>query len=306
MRMAAARVSRHEAKGTRRLSNVGFLETAAGVGYPEDSYMSGSKTNPGFFGGSEPPPPASKSDEDASPRAARTVIGHELHLRSPPVLRPAADLPPPRVETSAGVPEAVTDETTEELPARPRHSGKSKFPALARLFGRWTTGGGFLSRSRMSGGDDDLPSVPRDAWASRVAIFVVAALFSFLVALAVLKLQRCSETGSGPAAATKVSVSPAPLAAPASNAAQAVLPAPSAPPVPLANASHPLAAAAPAAPVAQPQAVLPKSHRRAKRPGASSVRAAPAAAGKPRAQRTQIEPPMPSTENRDSLLPISM
>jgi hypothetical protein len=267
--------------------------------------MSGSKTHPGFFGGSEPP--ASKSDEEASPRAARTVIGHEIHLRAQQVPGPAGKLPPnPHAETSEGVPQAITDETTDQLPARPSHTGKSGFPALARLFGRWTTGGGFLSRSRMSAGDDDVPKVPRDAWASRVVIFVAAAIFSFLVALAVLKLHQCSEAGSRPAAATRVSTSPTLPATSASSAAQAVPPPPSAPSGPLATASRPLSATAPVAPVSQPQSVRPKSHRHAKRAGGSHVQATPAATGRLRAQRTQLDPRTSATGDTDSLMPLSM
>jgi hypothetical protein len=267
--------------------------------------MSGSKTNPGFFGSSEPP--ASKSDEEASPRAARTVIGHESHLRAQRAPGPAGKLPPsPLAETSEGVPQAITDETTDQLPARPSHTGKSGFPALARLFGRWTTGGGFLSRSRMSGDDDDLPNVPRDAWAARVAIFVAAAIFSFLVALAVLKLHQCSEAGSRPSAATQVSTSPTPPPTLVSGAAQAMPPPPSAPPDPLATASRPLSAAAPVAPVPQSQAARPKSHRHASRASGSHVQATPAATGRLRAERTQPAPRTSATGDTDALLPLSM
>ena len=255
--------------------------------------MSGSKTKPGFFSGGEPP--ASKPDEEPSPRAARTVIGHEIHLRTPLVPSPAAEAPPPpRPTTSGGVPEPITDETTEELPPRPSHTGKSKFPALARLFGRWTTGGGFLSRSRMSVDDDDLPRVPRDAWASRVAIFAMAALLSFLMALAVLKVHQCSEPGSPPPGKTRASMSPAPPVPTPVAAAPAVLPTPSAPP------ALPAAAAASDAPLAQTPAVRPK-HPPARRAGASSLRTAPGAHGSPRSQRTQVGPPTPPA---DALLPI--
>ena len=268
--------------------------------------MSGSKTRPGFFSGGEPP--ASKPDEEPSARATRTVIGHEIHLRTPLVPSPAAEAPPPpRPTTSGGVLEPITDETTEELPPRPSHTGKSKFPALARLFGRWTTGGGFLSRSHMPVDDDDLPRVPRDAWVSRVAIFVMAALLSFLVALAVLKLHQCNQPDSPPPGTTRASISPTPPAPPAASAGPALLPAPSAPPGPLAAASHPPIATASAAPLAQPPAVRHKAtHRPTERAGSPSVRIAPGATGKPRAQRTQLDPPMSSTKNADALLPLRM
>jgi hypothetical protein len=267
--------------------------------------MSGSKTRPGFFSGGEPP--ASKPDEEPSPRATRTVIGHEIHLRTPLVPRPVSETPPPpRQETSGGVHEPITDETTEELPARPSHTGKSRFPALARLFGRWTTGGGFLSRSHMSREAGDLPRVPREAWVSRVAIFVMAALISFMVALAVLKVHQCSEPGSPPSSTTRASMSPAPPAPPAASVEPAVLPASSAPPGPLVAASHPPVATTFAASLAQPPAVRPKAaHRPTRMGGSPSVRTA-GATGKLRTQRTHFEPRMPSTKDTDALLPIQM
>jgi hypothetical protein len=268
--------------------------------------MSGSKTRPGFFSGGEPP--ATKPDEEPSPRAARTVIGHEIHLRTPLVPSPETEAPPPpRPTTSGGVPEPITDETTEELPPRPSHSGKSKFPALARLFGRWTTGGGFLSRSHMSDGADDLPRVPRDAWVSRVAIFAMAALLSFLVALAVLKVHKCGEPGSSPSGKTRVSMSPAPPAPPAASARPAALPASSAPPASLAAASHTPVATASAAPLAQAPAVHPNAtHQPTTGAGSSAVRTVPHATRKLRARRTQLDPPMSSTKNADALLPLRM
>lgn len=282
--------------------------------------MSGSKTRPGFSGGDEPPP--SDPEADVSPRAARTMIGHEIHLRAPSDPGPAAGVPPtpseevlarvpptPREEARASVPEAVTDETTEELPLRPTHTGKTRFPALARLFGRWTTGGGFLSRSRMSGTDDEPLNVPREAWASRVAIFAAAGLVSFLVALAVLKVHQCSTSAPKPSAAGQVSVSPAPPAPPADRAAPAVLPVPPAQAGPPAAASQPADATAPVAPIAQPVAVPPKTtHRPAKRAGGSSARAAPDATGRLRTNSTQpdLQPPPSGAANRDGLLPLGM
>lgn len=254
--------------------------------------MPGSKTRPGFFAGGEAP--ASKPDEDSSPRAARTVIGHEMHLRTPLAPRPAAQAPPPPGETS--VPEAIPDETTDQLPPRPSHTGKSKFPAFARLLGRWTTGGGFLARSGIFGGADDLPRVPRDPWVSRIAIFAVAALFSFLVALAVLKLHRCGETGSPPSGTTRASATPAPPAPTTAEAAPAPPPTPSAPP------GLPSAAAASDVPVAQPLAVRPKAtHQPMRRTVGPLSRTAPSERGNLRGQR-----PLAPTKTTDSLLPLGM
>jgi hypothetical protein len=287
--------------------------------------MSGSKTRLGFSGGSEPPPSDPKGE--ISPRAARTMIGHEIHLRAPPDLRPAAGVPEtprqealadepgtPRQEALAGtpatplgearasVPETAIDEITEELPLRPSHTGKTKFPALARLFGRWTTGGSFLSRSRMSGIDGDLLNVPREAWVSRVAIFAVAGLLSFLVALAALKVHQCNTPAPPPSVTGQASVTPAPPLPPAAGATPAVLPEPPAPPGPAAAAVPPPAATVPVAPIAPPTVVAPKTNQRPVR------RAAPSSTGKSRSQGTSPDPlnPPPGAANRDGLLPLTM
>jgi len=217
-----------------------------------------------------------------------------MHLRAPLAPRPAAQVPAAPVETS--VPETIPDETTDQLPPRPSHTGKSKFPAFARLLGRWTTGGGFLSRSGMFGGVDDLPRVPRDPWGARVAIFVVAALFSFLVALAALKLHRCSETGSPPSGTTPASATPAPPAPTTAEAAPAPLPTPSAP------RGLPAAAAASDVPVAQPLAIRPQAtHQPTRRAAGPSLRTAPDERGNLRGQRG-----LPPTKTTDSLLPLGM
>ena len=305
MRIAGARVSRPDSKGTHILAGwpAGLLATAACVGYPRYLRMSGSNTRPGFSGGDEPPPP--NPEEDPSPRAARTVIGREIHLRARPDPLPKASLPAsPQAPT--GVPETLIEETTEEIPRRPSHSGKSKLPALARLFGRWTTGGGFLARSRLSRVDDDLLNVPRDPWAFRVAMFVVAALLSFLVALAVLKVHQCGTSVVSPSATAQASVSAIPATPTAASAAPPVLPAAPAP-QPLAAASQPSAATAPAARAAQPPAVRPRTtHRPAKAAGGFSARAAPGATGKLRTQPTRPGPLKREDPYRDALLPLNL
>jgi hypothetical protein len=259
--------------------------------------MAGSKTRPGFSGGDEPPP--SNPEEALSPHAARTMIGRAIHLRVPADSWPAPGVPPSqREETPAEAPEIVTNAMTEKLPARPSHSGKTKFPAFARLFGRWTTGGGFHSRSELSADDSDLPNVPREIWASRVAIFALAAFFSFLAALAALKLHRCSPSVSRPSATAA-----APAAPPPASAAPAVLPVPAARtelPAPV-----PPPAGAPVAPAATPAgAGRQTTDRPAMRAGSSSTRAAPGAAGKPRTPPTRPDPTKSSKGNADFLLPF--
>jgi hypothetical protein len=269
--------------------------------------MSGSKTRPGFSGGDEPPP--SNPEEALSPRATRTVMGHAIHLHVPADPGPAVRVTSsPREEAPADVPESVTDETTEELPPRPRHSGKSNFPAFARLFGRWTTGGGFRLRSRMSSANDDPLDVPREAWVSRGAIFVLAALLSFLVALAILKLYGGGSSVSRPSAATPASATPALPTPPSASAASADEPAPAAREDPPAAVLP--AATDPAAPSARPRGVRPHAtHRPAKRAGSSSARVVPGATLKLPAHPSRTpHPPTPAARNTDadSLLPLRM
>ena len=232
--------------------------------------MEGSKTRPGFSGGDEIPP--SKTEGEASPRLARTIIGRALHLRPPPKPLAAATARPSQREAAiAGVPEPVTDEVTEKVDPRPGHSGKSKFPAFARIFGRWTTGGGFLSRSRMSRLADDPLDVPRETWVSRVVIFVVAAILSFLVVLLVLKIHRCGPAVSPPAAKQAL-VSPDPPT-PSAGAAPTVVLAPAARPDQPAAAPLPPPAAAPVVGAGQPPAVRRKTaHRPSAQPARSDAR----------------------------------
>ena len=216
---------------------------------------------------------------------------------------------PSSPQAPIGVPETVTYETTDEIPRRPSHSRKTKFPVLMRWFGRWTSGGGFLSRSRTSRVDDDLLNVPRDPWASRVAMFVVAALFSFLVALVAMKVQRCSTSALPPSPATQASVKPAFPTPPAANAAPLVVPAPSAQPDPLAAASQPSAATEPAARADRAPAVHPQTtYGHAKTAGGFSARAVPGATGKLRTppRRPDRLKHTADDPSQDALLPLQM
>jgi hypothetical protein len=170
------------------------LETGCRLGYPRTSSMPGSKTRFGFSGADEPLPLEGNAPD--APRATRTVYGHETHGPGQAGSPSPSPSPSPRPEPQGarpspeGVPETVVQgEITEKVGYRRGHTGKSKFPAIARLLGRWTTGGRFLSRSRILA-DETLPELPRNVWPSRIAIFLGAALLSFLIALAVLKAGR--------------------------------------------------------------------------------------------------------------------
>src|SRR3954452_20203181 len=132
-------------------------------------------TRSGFPGG------FSGGDGPTDTQSARTLFGHDLHLEPGSV-----DVSPGR---SAPVdPDAARPVTTEEeftAPVRvPSHSGKSRFPALARLFGRWNTHGQFETNL-----DDDLDVIPRERFLRPLAIVVATAAISFFIVVALLKLR---------------------------------------------------------------------------------------------------------------------
>jgi hypothetical protein len=290
--------------------------------YPR-SWMSSSKTILGFTGNSptsDPPAGADSSD----PRVSRTIIGHDLHRPTGqveprpsapvPVQRTSAarsDSPVPAPRASSARPSAssavvtqAVEEVTEQIPGRrPSHSGKTGFPAFARLFGRWTTGGTFHRRSSMDAESEDI-SVPRDPWAQRFVVLFGAALLSFLIALGVVRLHQCA-TGPLP------SVRP-PAAAPSSPPPAAFAPRPQPSPI-----TPTLTAQATAAP-----SVASEPPRPAARPApASSGGKSPSgeARPKPSASRSDsraknsapLRPVHPSPSpvkqpDPDSLLPLAL
>jgi hypothetical protein len=189
--------------------------------------MAGAKTRFGFSGnGSEPP------DSDEA-RAARTVIGREIHLPEPPDLRPAGWPSPPEAPpaaravaapvprataaaTSAGVPVSQPEEDTEELPSRrPSRLGKSR---LARFLGRWTESGKFVSEDHASDAEDDV-EIPRDSLGRNILLVLAVAVVAFSLTFLLVKLRQHFARASTPTAA--------PVQAPAPST-----PAPSPPPPP--------------------------------------------------------------------------
>ena len=160
--------------------------------------MAGSKTRFGFVGnGGEPP-------DDDEPRAARTVIGHDIHLQMPAGFAPPrppgspTPLPPvpfvrpplPSVPVMAPLPEQITESVRARRTNRPRKS------RLARFLGHWTKSGRFESSSRMDNSsrmddvsDDDL-EVPRDTTGRNVLLVLIVALLTFLVTFALVKMRQ--------------------------------------------------------------------------------------------------------------------
>ena len=162
--------------------------------------MAASKTRFGFFGNGDEPP------ESGDHGAARTVIGHDIHLQNLPdgfvtPKSPGSPVPMPIPPTSvlrtplppsavmAHMPEVITESVPVRRAYRPQKS------RLARFLGRWTTGGHFRSRSRMDAtllddpGDDDV-EFPRDTTGRNVLLVLVIAALTFLVTFALVKTRQ--------------------------------------------------------------------------------------------------------------------
>ena len=265
--------------------------------------MAGSKTRFGFTGdGSEPP------DSDEA-RSARTIIGHDAHLRLPPGFAlPKPPPPPPPSPPSppvfppppqgAQVAAPMPEEITESIPGRrPRRLHTSR---LARFLGRWTESGRFESRRSLGDSRDDGLEIPRETTGRNVVLVVAVALLTFLLAFAVTKIRQ-HFAHPGPPATEPSSAAPAlpaPSPAPAPPPAAAPVPTPPATPVPVpasrsAPAPVPPPPAPPPASVASPPSRTPAGA--AAKPAASahksSSRSAPLAA--------------PPLHLSDQLMPIS-
>jgi hypothetical protein len=145
-----------------------------------------------FSGGGEP----------TDVRSARTLFGHDLHLDRERLEGPAANevTEPPVPER----PVTVEEEIAPPRPNLPSHTGKSRFPALARLFGRWNTYGQFeANRDTL-----DLDEIPRERFLRPLAIVVATAAISFFIVVALLKL-RDSAGSPPPVSTAPVQVAPA-------------------------------------------------------------------------------------------------
>jgi hypothetical protein len=132
--------------------------------------MAGARTRFGFAG---------SGGEDLGPRSSPTVLGHAVHLGTPASgevvghapARPDGDpvAPPPAAEPGAAA----------EVPGRPpSHTGKSNFPSMARLFGRWDEDGKLVIDDPRVGGaaidDDDSLVVPRERGIRPWMLLVIA------------------------------------------------------------------------------------------------------------------------------------
>jgi hypothetical protein len=257
--------------------------------------MAGSKTRHGFSGDGEDPP------SSQAPRAARTVIGHDIHLQLPtgPAPRPVSQGPQAQPMPGRPVPataDSVHEETTDVLlDRRGRRAGTSR---LARFLGRWTTGGQFRPRSKWGrtsppGGDlDDDLQVPRDNTARDVLLVLGVALGTFAVTFGIVKLRQ------------RAAARPPSVASPAGTVREApasVLPVP--PPAASQATASPTPAAAQEPPLPKSHAGAPEAaHGEGASPPAQKAKSAGVSRPRPTQKRLQVEPP---ERLKGELLPFS-
>jgi len=152
----------------------------------------------GFSGGNGP----------TDVQSARTLYGHDLHLDRADLEVAAVREPADAEETEPARPvtqeEEFVPEKTDSLRGR---SGKSRFPALARFFGRWNTRGDFVARAAADD-DDEFDSIPRDRLLRPLAIVVATAAISFFIVVGLLKLRDSTSV------APPVTATPTPAAQP--------------------------------------------------------------------------------------------
>jgi hypothetical protein len=203
----------------------------------------------------------------------------------PRIIEPARIDDPPK-ESTKRLPVAITEEMDQvERSTMPQHSGKSNFPTIAKVFGRWTTGGGFKRQSQLDAQDDEGLVPPKDPMIRNVALLVIVAVLSFSLVMFLLRLPACQDDYG------KISVPPqaAQVAPPASPVGKPEPPRPApvrtAPP-PSPSASDIATVKASLRPPAQaavpkPEAPKPAAPARAKKPTTPTPTRQPAGYGRP-------------------------
>jgi hypothetical protein len=178
--------------------------------------MSGQKTILGFSSSKDDPPKPNEA------LAARTVIGREVHLpernlgptNDQPIDRPA--IYEQTQEQPSVIPTPLPEETTVPVvrsSMRPSHTGKSRFPAIARFFGRWTTGGSFLSKSQLDANEELVPAQTKGV--RTILLVSVIAVLSFLIVWFLVQFtSRPDPTAERPSIPPPRSVSEEPKALP--------------------------------------------------------------------------------------------
>jgi hypothetical protein len=131
--------------------------------------MAGGRTRFGFAG---------SGGEELGPRSSPTVLGHAVHLATP-VAGNVVDRAPARPDGDPVAPPPAAEPGPAEVPGRPpSHTGKSNFPSVARLFGRWDSDGKLVIDDPRVGGsaldDDDPLMVPRQRGLRPWMLLVIA------------------------------------------------------------------------------------------------------------------------------------
>jgi len=205
---------------------------------------------------------------------------------------PAED--PPK-EPTKRLPVAITEEMDQvERSTRPQHSGKSNFPTIAKVFGRWTTGGGFNRQSQLDAQDEELLVPPKDPLIRNVALLVVVAVLSFSFVMFILRLPACQDDYSNITVPTQA----APPTKPAPPASQPILPPPApvrTPPTPSPSATDIATVKASLRPPAQVAAPKPAPPAPVKQRSART----------PQRQVPKVSKPV-SDSHADDLMPMRM
>jgi hypothetical protein len=247
--------------------------------------MAGSKTRFGFSGNGEEPPNSGESG------AARTVIGHDIHLpKLPPgFARPSAQAAPtplprapvlktplPRAAFPASMSATITEPVAVRRPYRPQKS------RLGRFLGRWTTGGHFRPRSRMgdntvlddAGAHENDLQLPRDTTGRHVLLVLSIALLTFSIAFAIVRIRQWYATPAtaSDAQAAKPQAGQPPL--PPVLAPSVALPPPPAPPAAPPPTEKPMLLGTPPPSATAPSAIPPRP--RSQTTPTSPARVAPA------------------------------
>jgi hypothetical protein len=138
--------------------------------------MAGGRTRFGF---------ARSGGEELGPRSSPTVLGHAVHLGTP-VASEIVDRASDRPDSDAVVALLAAEPGAVEVPGRPpSHTGKSNFPSVARLFGRWDSEGKLVIDDPHVGGaalgDDDSLILARERGLRPWMLLVIAVALGLAV-----------------------------------------------------------------------------------------------------------------------------
>ena len=148
--------------------------------------MAASRTKFGFAG---------SGGEDLESRSSPTVLGHAVHLGAPGDVRDHAPSGTPGDPVAPPAPAEIGMLPAEVAGPPPSHSGKSNYPSVARLFGRWDENGKLVIDDPQVGettidDDDDRLVVARERLFPRWMLVVIALAVGLAVTAFALHRQR--------------------------------------------------------------------------------------------------------------------